>query len=55
MATTKELETKVNNITSRLSDLRDDTAVLQNELATVVNRIEQDMKRVITEIKTNKG
>jgi|10_taG_2_1085330.scaffolds.fasta_scaffold09172_8 chaperonin cofactor prefoldin len=49
--TTKKLEEKVNNISTRISSLRDEMAALQSELANVVRKIESDMTRLVIELK----
>ena len=51
MSTTKKLEEKVNNISTRMSSLRDEMVALQSELSIIVKKIEQDMNRVVSELK----
>jgi phosphopantetheine adenylyltransferase len=48
---TKKLEEKVNHISSRMSSLRDEMVALQTELNSIVKKIEQDMGRIVTELK----
>jgi len=52
MSTTKKLEEKVNHISSRISTLRDEMEALQSELASVVRKIESDMTRIVTHLKS---
>ena len=47
---TQELEEKVTKLSGRVSNLTDEIAVLKGEFNNMLQRIQQDMHRVITKV-----
>ena len=52
---TEKLEEKLNSMTARISTLRDDMVSMQTEFTSIVKKIENDMRKVVTEVKRQKG
>jgi len=52
---TEKLEEKLNSMTTRISTLRDEMISMQTEFTSIVKKIENDMRKVVTEVKRQKG
>jgi len=51
---TKALEDKLNYVCDRVSSLNDEIAVLKSQFTVLVQRLEEDMTRVVNRVKSVK-